>query len=62
MLLEYNGRKRRIKFSGTVAGLLRKLKIPRETVLVKINKKLSPENARIEGKDKVEIIRVIFGG
>jgi sulfur carrier protein ThiS len=50
------------KFSGTVSSLLRDLKVMREEVVVKVNGRLAPETAVIGTGDKVEIIKVVFGG
>lgn len=47
---------------GRIALLLRKLKLRREEVVVKLNGQLAPETASIEENDRVEIIRVVFGG
>ncbi|MEM2963395.1 MAG: MoaD/ThiS family protein [Candidatus Anstonellales archaeon] len=55
-------KKKKIKFSGTIERLLKKLKLGRETVVVKVNGKLAPENMRLKGEEKVEIIKVVFGG
>lgn len=47
---------------GKISDLLKRLGLAREEVLVKVNGKLAPEDAEISGKDKVEIIKVVFGG
>ena len=49
-------------FNGTPIELLKKLKIMREEVLVKVNGKLVPETTRLKKTDKVEVIKVVFGG
>lgn len=51
-----------IEFQGAVSGLLKELKVMREEVVVKINGKLAPETAIVKSGDKVEIIKVVFGG
>ncbi len=48
--------------SGKISDMLKKLKIAREEVLVKVNGKLVPEDAEIGAKDKIEVIKVVFGG
>ena len=54
--------RKRIDFEGDVSSLLRSLKVMREEVVVKVNGKLAPETKMITKKDKVEIIKVVFGG
>jgi thiamine biosynthesis protein ThiS len=49
-------------FSGTIGELLRELKLMREEVVVKVNGKLAPETRALSAKDRVEIIKVVFGG
>ena len=49
-------------FSGTLIELLKKLKVMREEVVVKVNGKLVPETTRLKKTDRVEIIKVVFGG
>jgi sulfur carrier protein ThiS len=51
-----------MEFSGKISDLLRELKVMREEVVIKVNGKLAPETREIEPSDKVEIIKVIFGG
>ncbi len=51
-----------MEFDGTIAGLLRELKLMREEVVVKVNGKLAPETKAISQKDKIHIIKVVFGG
>jgi thiamine biosynthesis protein ThiS len=46
----------------TVAELLANLKITEEEVLVKINGKLVSRDREIQTKDRIEILKVIFGG
>jgi sulfur carrier protein ThiS len=45
-----------------VSLLLKKLGISQEEAIVKINSKLAPETTKIRPSDKVEVIRVVFGG
>jgi sulfur carrier protein ThiS len=51
-----------MEFNGTVSTLLRELKVMREEVVIKINGRLAPETAMIKPDDKVEVIKVVFGG
>ncbi len=63
MRLILNREKIRANFKkGKISDLLQKLRIAREEVLVKVNGKLAPEDAEISEKDRVEIIKVVFGG
>lgn len=62
MLVLIDGRKRTVSFRGTIAQLLRKLKIRREEVLVLVNGTLAPENKELKGKERVEVIRISSGG
>ena len=49
-------------FDGTVQDLLKDLKVMREEVVIKVNGKLAPETRMIRSEDRVEIIKVVFGG
>jgi sulfur carrier protein ThiS len=51
-----------MRFRGTVAALLARLRVMREEVVVKVNGRLAPETAEIRPTDRVEIIKVVFGG
>ncbi len=63
MKLMLDGRKaKQIKFSGSVASLLKKIGVRREEVVVKLNGRLAPETASVGASDKVEVLRVVFGG
>ncbi|MBI4399230.1 sulfur carrier protein ThiS [Candidatus Micrarchaeota archaeon] len=62
MDLIIDGKPTSLEFNGTVLNLLRKLKISSEIVVVKRNGQIIPENETVADNDKVEIMRVIFGG
>lgn len=62
MELLLDNEKRNMRFKGTVAELLRRLKCMREEVVVKVNGRLAPETRILSGKERVEIIKVVFGG
>jgi sulfur carrier protein ThiS len=62
MELVFDNRKRKVRHAGDVASLLRKLKVMREEVVVKINGRLAPETREILATDRVEVIKVVFGG
>jgi len=51
-----------MEYSGTVSSLLKDLKFMREEVVIKVNGKLAPETRKIGKKDRIEIIKVVFGG
>ncbi len=62
MELIVDGLSRKVRFSGDVAGLLRSMKMMREEVVVKVNGRLVPETRGLAASDRVEVIRVVFGG
>lgn len=62
MELVLDNERKKMEFKGTVADLLRNLKVRREEVVVKVNGSLSPETREIAPTDKVEVIQVVFGG
>ncbi|NYZ74622.1 MoaD/ThiS family protein [Candidatus Micrarchaeota archaeon] len=62
MELVLDNEAREMEFSGTLAELLKELKVMREEVVVKVNGKLAPETRKIRPCDKIEVLRVVFGG
>ena len=62
MELIFDNRKTDMEFDGTLIELMRELKVMREEVIVKVNGRLAPETRRLGRTDKVEIIKVVFGG
>jgi len=62
MELTLDNERKEMEFSGTLSDLLRELRVMREEVVVKVNGNLAPETRKIGKKDKVEIIKVVFGG
>lgn len=62
MELVFDNEESEIDFSGTVEELLRQLKVMREEVVIKVNGKITPETESVGAEDKVEIIKVVFGG
>jgi len=62
MLLILDDKRKKMNFKGTASQLLKKLELRREEVVIKINGKLAPETTEVNGKDRVEIIKVVFGG
>ncbi len=62
MELVFDNRKKRVSHKGDVSSLLKKLGVMREEVVVKVNGRLAPETRRLAATDKVEVIKVVFGG
>jgi thiamine biosynthesis protein ThiS len=62
MELIFDNQEKEIDFSGTVDELLKELKVMREEVVIKVNGKITPETESVGKNDKVEIIKVVFGG
>lgn len=63
MIVTVDGEKIRADFpGGKISELLRQLMLAREEVLVKVNGALAPEDSEIGPKDKVEVVKVVFGG
>lgn len=60
LVLDDEGRE--MEFSGTLAELLNTLGIMREEAVVRVNGKLAPETRKVKPQDKIEVIRVVFGG
>jgi len=54
--------RKKISFKGTVAELIKRQRMMREEVLVKVNGRLVPDTRELRTNDKVEIIKVVFGG
>ena len=51
-----------MEFAGDVSALLRRLGVMREEVVVKVNGRLAPETRVLSSSDRVEVIKVVFGG
>ncbi len=63
MIVVLDGMKKRVAFrKGKISDLLRLLSVQREEALMKVNGKLAPEDMEIDANDRVEIIKVVFGG
>jgi len=62
MDLVFDNIKKSKKFKGTVSDLLKDLKVMREEVVVKVNGRLAPETMMLADSDRVEVIKVVFGG
>ncbi|MCX8194888.1 MAG: MoaD/ThiS family protein [Candidatus Micrarchaeota archaeon] len=57
-----DGRKAKVKAASSVGELISVLGLAKEEVLVKVNGKLASDRTPISKKDKVKVMRVIFGG
>jgi thiamine biosynthesis protein ThiS len=62
MELIIDGEKKKMRHSGSVGALLKKLRLMREEVVVRVNGKLAPETHEVKAKDRIEVIKVVFGG
>ena len=62
MKLFLDGIQKDIAHTGSVLELLKSMGIRREEVIVKVNGSVSPETVDVCADDKIEIIRVVFGG
>ena len=62
MIVLYNGKEQEIEYKGSISGLLKKLNVRREETIVKVNGKLVADEEQLKGDEKVEIIKVVFGG
>ncbi|MCK4808347.1 MAG: MoaD/ThiS family protein [Candidatus Aenigmarchaeota archaeon] len=60
----YEGKRRKLdlKTCPKISDMLKTLDINAETVIVKINNEVEPEDIRIKKEDKIEIIKIISGG
>ncbi len=54
--------KHRIKRGTTISGLLEQMKIDRETVIVRINKRIVSEEEELRDGVEIEIIMAVSGG
>ncbi|MBW6462101.1 MAG: MoaD/ThiS family protein [DPANN group archaeon] len=64
IIVTYENKKNKLIFDNIpkVSELLNKLNINTETILIKINNEIEPENIKIKKEDKIEIIKIISGG
>ena len=62
MELIFDNKERTLDFNGSIKELLKELKVMREEVVIKVNGKITPETEMVGKDDKVEIIKVVFGG
>ena len=60
--IELTGQTRTLRYTGTVAGLLRRLKLNPVTVLVARNGTIVPETAKVNDSDTIEVLSVVSGG
>lgn len=59
-----DGRPKKVegRLPTTIAGLLARLSLSPQEALVKVDGKIRPEGHPIGSKNKIEVIRVVFGG
>jgi len=62
MQILFDNRKKSVSYRGDVSGLLKKLRVMREEVVVKVNGRLVPDTRTLSDSDRVEVIKVVFGG
>ena len=60
--IEATDTRKKLKFKGTAAQLLKKLKINPETALIAKNNELVTEDEKLSDKDEIKILSVISGG
>lgn len=62
LFIEKDNTRKAIKFSGTVAKLLVKLRINPESVVVVKNNEIVTEDETLSDSDSVELLSVVSGG
>ncbi len=62
IFIERTKEEKELQFEGTVAGLLRKLRINSEAVLVSRNNELLTKTDKIKKTDVIKILSVVSGG
>lgn len=62
MELVFDNMRKEMEFEGTIHELLKGLEVMREEVVIKVNGRITPETERVGPDDRVEIIKVVFGG
>ncbi len=62
IFIEKNNKSINLRFNGTVAQLLKKLKINPETVLIVKNNVLITKDIKLTDKDNIKLLSVISGG
>lgn len=62
VFIERTGIRNKVKYSGNVGGLLKRLNIIPDDVLVVRNETLLTSKDRLNDSDKIEILSIISGG
>ena len=62
ILIEKDNKKINMRYTGKVGGLLQKLKVNPETVIVVRNGELLADDDQISEPDKIKLMSVISGG
>ena len=58
------GKQRKVELKGEtdISGLLKKMKVNPETVIVKRRDEILLEDEKIRNNDKIELIKIVSGG
>lgn len=64
IIIDYEDKKHRLTFEKPpkISELIDKLNINQESVLIKIDNEIEPEDIIIKKENKIEIIKIISGG
>jgi len=62
MKLKIDNQEEECDFSGTVASLVMSKGLLLEEVIVRVNGSIAPETKVVGPQDRVEILKVVFGG
>ncbi|AJF61426.1 hypothetical protein QT06_C0001G0586 [archaeon GW2011_AR15] len=62
VFIDKDNREMKIEFTGDVKGLLEKLKINPETVIVVRDDELLTDDVVLKNNDKIKVLSVISGG
>lgn len=62
IIIERERKTLKIRFEGTVKGLLAKLNLDKETVVVVRNGSIVTEKDKVKDSDSIKILSVISGG
>ena len=62
--VKYGNKDKNIEIDSNqrVSDIMKKMDINAETVIVKVNGAIEPEDITLEKEDKIEIIKIISGG
>ncbi|MCK5062543.1 MAG: MoaD/ThiS family protein [Candidatus Aenigmarchaeota archaeon] len=62
--VKYENKDKNIEIDSNqrISDIMKKMDINAETVIVKVNGAIEPEDITLEKEDKIEIIKIISGG